>query len=153
MSSRAPTLSFKDLSRAFFSELARRLADPVIMSSLFAALLVLLGFAAILLSWKGAAATLAVAIQSAYVTSGALAGLGLIALGVGILHVQGSRWLDARERAELDDFVKEARRLLATVHSLRSKGYDRRTITSLVKAKPKKLAPMSSASGKNQTPG
>jgi len=153
VSTPAGTPSFKDLSRAFFSELGRRLVDPIVMSSLFAGLFVVMGFAAIALSWRGAAATLVVGIQMAYVTSGALAGLGLIAMGLGMLHIQGSRVLEARERAELDNFVKETRRLLATVHSLRSKGYDRRRITSLVRAKPKKLAPINNNNGKNQTAG
>lgn len=154
MSSPAPVpTSFKELSKAFFAELGRRLVDPFVMSCLVAGALVLGGFVGIALSWKGAAHTLFVPIQVAYVASGAFAGLGLIVIGIGILHVQGSRLLEARERAELARFVSESRRLLTVVHSLRAKGYDRRRITSLVRANPKKLAPITNASGTNQTPG
>ncbi|MFN2595089.1 MAG: hypothetical protein ABR579_09410 [Actinomycetota bacterium] len=154
MSTPAPVpTNFRDLARAFFSELGRRLVDPLVMSCLVAAGLVLAGFAGIAFAWKGASATLFVPIQMAYVASGAIGGVGLIVLGLGILHVQGSRLLEARERAELQNFVRESRRLLTVLHSLRTKGYDRRRITSLVSAKPKKPAPITSASGTNQIPG
>ncbi|MDQ3878291.1 MAG: hypothetical protein M3290_08095 [Actinomycetota bacterium] len=145
--------SFRDLTRAFFSELGRRLVDPLVMSCLVAAGLVLAGFAGIAFAWKGASATLFVPIQMAYVASGAIGGIGMIVLGLGVLHVQGSRVLEARERAQLRDFASESRRFLNALHSLRAKGYDRRTITSLVRAKPKKLAPITIARGTNQTPG
>lgn len=145
--------TLKDLTRAFFSELGRRLVDPFVASCLVAGGLVVAGFGAIALGWKGASATLFVPIQLAYIASGAVAGLALIVLGLGILHVQGSRWLEARERAELAGLVTETRRFLTVIHSLRSKGYDRRRITSLVRANPKKLAPINNASGTTQTPG
>lgn len=145
--------SFSELARAFFTELGRRLVDPLVMSCLVATGLVLAGFGGIALAWKGAAATLFVPIQMAYVASGAIGGLALIVLGLGVLHVQGSRILEARERAELQNLISETRRFLSTLHSLRLKGYDRRMITSLVRANPKNPAPTTITSGTNQIPG
>src|SRR3712207_6161368 len=73
-----------------FEGMRRGAADAVIMSSFVSILLILAGFGSFWLAWKGAAATLAVGIQLAYVTSGGLSGFALIAAGLGIMYVQMS---------------------------------------------------------------
>lgn len=83
-----------------FEGMRRARADAVIMSSFVSLLLVLAGFGSFWLAWKGAAATLSVGVQIAFLTSGGLSGFALIAAGLGIMYVQMSRHLEAREDRE-----------------------------------------------------
>lgn len=113
--------SFKELSKAFFSELWSRLRDPLVLSVIVGAALVVAGFVVIGLAWRGAAATLHVGIQLPYVVSGGLGGLALVFLGVGVLHIQGSRWLAAKERGHMERVRGKAASLLEAA-SLARKG-------------------------------
>jgi uncharacterized membrane protein len=80
-----------------FTGVRRASGDPIIMSSFLGMLLVLGGFGAFFLAWKGSAATLVVPIQLAYLISGGVTGFALIGAGLGIMYVQMSRHLEARE--------------------------------------------------------
>jgi uncharacterized membrane protein len=75
----------------------RASSDPVIMSVFVSILLILAGFGAFFLGWKGSAATLAVGVQMAFLVSGGAAGFALVGAGLGIAYVQMSRHLEARE--------------------------------------------------------
>lgn len=98
-----------------FKGFGRAANDSLIMSSFVAALLVLAGFGAFYLSWRAAAATLAVSIQLTYVFSGGVSGLALIAAGSGILYVQMSRHLAAREDREWERMLDKSLDLLAAL--------------------------------------
>jgi uncharacterized membrane protein len=80
-----------------FTGIRRASADPIIASVFVSMLLIAGGFVAFILAWKGAAATLAVSIQIAFIVSGGLSGFALIGAGLGIMLIQMSRHLDARE--------------------------------------------------------
>lgn len=115
-----------------FEGLRRAVADGVIMSVFLSFVLVLAGFGGFFLAWRGAADTLAVGVQLAYLISGGMGGFALIAGGMGIMYVQMSRHLAAREDREwaivLDralGILKEirtsgrlGRRAIATQHDL-----------------------------------
>jgi hypothetical protein len=80
----------------------RSLGDAFTRSVVLALSLIVGGFVAIGLGWKGAAASLIVAEQLPYLLSGGVGGLALIVTGSGILTVQANRYWNARERARLD---------------------------------------------------
>lgn len=146
--------SLQTLARDFLTEFGRRVAEPIVISVGFATLLVLAGFVAIGLSWKGAAATLLVPVQMAYFVSGSLGGIALILLGTGVLHTQGLRWIEARQRLEIERTVREAERLLREIHALRVVGEgDPRKTMGLVSEEPKKPAPNKINKGSHHTPG
>ena len=52
--------------------------DPIMASALVAGALVVAGFAAMVLAWRGAAATLDVPVQVPYLVSGGIGGLALL---------------------------------------------------------------------------
>lgn len=127
--------SFRQATRAFltyldehtpfevFGGLARRvarrigtrlrfLADPFVLSMIVGAALVVGGVVLIGLAWRGAAAQLNVALQMAHLVSGGLGGLAVVLLGVGVLHIQGSRRLAAKERAQMERATNKAALLL-----------------------------------------
>jgi hypothetical protein len=81
-----------------------------------AAVLVVAGFVAIVISWRGAAATASIALQMPFVVSGAFAGLGLVVFGATLAHIELTRRLAAEEEAALRTIVDSAAR---TVISLR----------------------------------
>jgi hypothetical protein len=88
----------------------RRLSDdPIAISCWIAVLLIALAFVAFLSAWKGASGTVRVDVQVAYLASGGLGGLALLVAGSALLTIQLSRWLAARERAELDAVLEAAR--------------------------------------------
>ena len=82
--------------------------DPVTVSMWVAAGLVLAGFVAIALGWRGAAATLDVPVQVPYLVSGGLAGLALILGGVVLVLVQLGRREAADERELVAGVLAEA---------------------------------------------
>lgn len=67
------------------------------------------GFAAIALSWRGAAALLAIPLQLPYAVSGGAGGLALIVFGVGVGYVHVLRVAAATE----EDAIGEIERTLA----------------------------------------
>ncbi len=82
-----------------FEGLRRAAADGILASALLSSMLILAGFGGFFLAWRGAASTLAVGVQLSYLVSGGVGGFALIAGGMGILYVQMSRHLAAREDA------------------------------------------------------
>jgi len=89
-------------------EIARTLRDPFRRSILFSIVLIVAGFVAILLGWKGAARSILVVEQLPYLISGGAGGLALILTGAGLLSVQVTRYWNARERRLLDLVVARA---------------------------------------------
>jgi hypothetical protein len=88
---------------------ARRLTgDPFRRSIIISIALVLGGFVAIGLAWRGAARSLIVAEQLPFLVSGGVGGLALITAGAGVLAVQSSRYWNARERKQLDRLISLA---------------------------------------------
>lgn len=73
---------------------------PVLVSLVWAVTLLLGGFAAIYLTWRSMSATIAVGAQLEYLVVGGAGGLALIGAGTGIMYVQTSRYLSAREGRE-----------------------------------------------------
>lgn len=100
-----------------FTGVRRASADPVIMAAFVGMLLIATGFGAFFLAWKGSAATLVVSIQLAYLISGGISGFALVAAGLGIMYVQMSRHLDAREDFGWSIVLDRAIVLLATLKS------------------------------------
>jgi len=82
--------------------------DPFRRSIIISIALILGGFVAIGLAWRGAARSLIVAEQLPFLVSGGVGGLALIAAGAGVLAVQSSRYWNARERKQLDRLISLA---------------------------------------------
>lgn len=68
---------------------------------------ILLGFAAIGIGWVGAAASLFVPTQMAYVVSGSLTGIALIGTGAAVLNAQANRIVSADRSHELDRIIDD----------------------------------------------
>jgi hypothetical protein len=83
-----------------YEGLRRAVAEGIFLSAFVASLLVLAGFGAFFLAWRGAAATLVVGVQIPYLLSGGATGFALIGGGMGLIYIQMSRHLGAREDAE-----------------------------------------------------
>jgi TRAP-type C4-dicarboxylate transport system permease small subunit len=98
-----------------FREVRRTLVDRFVMSCVAAALITIGGFIAFYLAWKGAAATLVVAVQIAYLISGGFAGLALVATGVGIFYIQVARRIDVTEELEVEAVLDRATALLNAI--------------------------------------
>jgi uncharacterized membrane protein len=98
-----------------FAGLRVAMADPAIMSVFVSMLLVVAGFGAFLLAWKGSSETLFVPIQIAYLVSGGLSGFALVLAGAGIMYIQMSRHIDAREDYAWSIVLDRALGLLASV--------------------------------------
>ena len=113
----------------------RRLAgDPFTRSIAISILLVVAGFVAIWLGYRGAARSLIVAEQIPFLFSGGLGGVALIVAGAGVFAVQSSRYWDARERVLLDAIV---RRSPAAVEALLAQEENAPGSSSRVSAPPK----------------
>ena len=92
-------------------------ADRFSTSCFFAFMLIAAGFGAFFLAWKGAANTLVVSFQLAYLTSGGLTGLALLGIGTGVLYLQTSRRLAAHEDKEWAIVSDRALGILARLKS------------------------------------
>ena len=90
-----------------------RLRDPFAASVGVLVVLALVGLVGVGVAWKGAAATLVVALQLPYITSGAIGGLSLLGFALGLVLVQARRRDEAVRRAEFDRVVRAAADLLA----------------------------------------
>lgn len=74
------------------------------------AAIVVAGFAAIALSWRGAAGLLAVPLQVPYAVSGGAGGLALIVFGVGVAYVHLLRVAAATESEMIDELDRKLAR-------------------------------------------
>jgi hypothetical protein len=93
--------------------------DPFVASVAVLAALAVIGLLGVAVAWKGAAATLVVALQLPYIVSGALGGLALLGFSLGLVLVQARRRDEARRRAELDRVVRAAAEVLAAARQAR----------------------------------
>ena len=93
----------------------RALRDPFIVSVVILVALAAGGLAGVGIGWRGAAASLNVAVQLPYIVSGALGGLTIVGFSSGLLLVQLRRREEARRRAEFQRVVESAVDLLASV--------------------------------------
>ena len=115
-------------------ERAREFAgDPFRRSIIISIALMVGGFVAIGLAWRGAARSLIVAEQLPFLVSGAVGGIALIAAGAGVLAVQSSRYWNARERKQLDRLIS----LTSADDRADDQRRSARGSTSRVKAPPK----------------
>ena len=96
-----------------------RLRDPFVASVAVLVVLCLVGLVGVGVAWKGAAATLVVALQLPYIVSGAMGGLALLGFALGLVLVQTRRRNEARRRAEFDRVVRAAADLLAAARESR----------------------------------
>lgn len=96
-----------------------RLADPRVSALVVLGALGVPGLMALVLAWRGAAATVNVATQVAFVVSGGIGGLGLMGFAFGVAVIQNRRFVEARRRAEWDGAIQAATALLATVREAR----------------------------------
>jgi hypothetical protein len=87
--------------------------DPFVVSVALLVTLAVTGLVGVGVAWKGAAASLVVAFQLPYITSGAMGGLALTGFAAGLLLVQVRRRAEARRRADFDRVVRAAADLLA----------------------------------------
>jgi len=123
--------------------------DAIMASALVAGALVVAGFAAMALAWRGAAATLDVPVQVPYLVSGGIGGLALLIAAATIVDVQVGRHLAARERAAFDAVVAEMRdRVRAGQIEILGSNSD---AGSAVSADPKNQTKTSRASGSTNT--
>lgn len=84
-------------------------------ATVWAVVLVVLGFVLIGLGWRGAAATLFVPTQLAYSVSGGLVGLALIGAGSAIAHSQLSRVVEADAHHEVGRLIQQTSELLEAI--------------------------------------
>lgn len=122
----APRLSERDLKiaqdPAFAKaiELVRFWRDPATAALLPLSLIAIGGFVAIAFGWRAAARTVAVPLQTPALISGGFGGLALVAIACLVGSIHFSRGDAARERAEIDDLIQEARSLLDVAPQLRA---------------------------------
>lgn len=81
-------------------------------TTVYAILLILIGFGLMALGWRGAAATLFIPTQVAYAVSGGLAGLGLIGTGAALLNIQADRIATAERSHRLDGVIRDTATVL-----------------------------------------
>lgn len=93
----------------------RAFRDPFAVSVGLLVLLAVAGFAGVVAAWRGAAASLDVAVQLPYIVSGAVGGLAGVGFSVGLLLIQIRRREEARRRAEMQRVVEAAAEVLAAV--------------------------------------
>ena len=93
--------------------------DPFVASLMVLGVLVLTAFVGLGVAWKGAAATLVVALQLPYIVSGALGGLALLGFALGLVLIQARRREEAVRRAEFDRVVRAAADVLAAARDAR----------------------------------
>ena len=95
--------------------LRRAARDPFAVSVALLVALAVGGLVGVGVGWRGAAASLDVAVQMPYIVSGALGGLSLLGFAGGLLLIQFRRRNEARRRAELQRVVTAAADVLAAV--------------------------------------
>lgn len=100
-------------------QLRRALSHPVVSVGAVLVLLAIGGFVAILLGWRGAAATTAVPFQVPYLLSGGVVGLALVVLALGLLDTHLNRALAAAQRQQREELLREAVAMLAAVPARR----------------------------------
>jgi hypothetical protein len=93
------------------------LRDPFVASVAVLVVLAVAGLVGVGVAWKGAAATLVVALQLPYLVSGAMGGLALLGFALGLVMIQFRRRVEARRRAEFDGVVRAAADLLAVARA------------------------------------
>ena len=93
--------------------------DPATPSLLLFAALTVGGFVAIGIGWQVAARTLFVPAQIPALVSGAMGGLAMILLGVGLISIQSGRRLAAIERQLTETLLDEAALLVQAATGLR----------------------------------
>ena len=113
----------------------RRSGDPVLVTAVVSAVLVVGGFVALLLGWRGAADTLSVPLQLPYLVSGGLGGTALIALGLALANLTASRRETARELAKLQQLVDEAARALDAAELRRARRREAATASAPMRAR------------------
>ena len=86
--------------------------DPAAPSLALFAGFVVTGFVAIVIGWRVTARTVFVGQQVPALVSGAVGGVVLVAIGVGLFSIQTSRRLGAAERLEEELLLDEAHALL-----------------------------------------
>jgi hypothetical protein len=102
------------------TRLRRGLGDPLAVSVGVLILLAAGGLVGVAVGWKGAAASLIVAVQLPYIVSGVMGGLALLGFALGLLLVQARRHAEAQRRAEFDRVVEAAAGLLAVTRAARA---------------------------------
>ena len=93
--------------------MTRTRRDPVFVTLVVGIVLVVGGFLAFILGWRGAAGTLSVPLQLPYLVSGGIGGIALVAMGLALVNLASARRETARELAKLQSLVDEAARVLA----------------------------------------
>lgn len=101
--------------------LVRLLRDPALPGLLLMSAMVLIGFGALYLGWRGAARTVYVALQVPHIASAAIGGLALIGLGVALFNLQMDRRYVAREQELTDEILDEVAAVVALAPELHRK--------------------------------
>ena len=99
----------------------RFVRDPAFPGVALLAIVMLAGFAVVLLAWSGAARTLFVALQVPHLVSGGLGGLALIGLGAALMDIQLGRRDAAREQRLTDGVIDEVVELMGLAPALRAR--------------------------------
>jgi hypothetical protein len=97
----------------------KALRDPFVASMAVLVALVLTALVGLGVAWKGAAATLVVALQLPNIVAGAVGGLALLGFALGLVLVQARRRDEAVRRAEFDRVVRAAADVLAAARDAR----------------------------------
>lgn len=105
--------------------LARAARNPLLPGMLCLIGLVVLGFAALALAWRGAAGAGPVPLQTPHLVSGGLTGVALVAVGAGLSAVHAERRDRAIARHEMDKFLGEVAALACSVAIRRSISIER----------------------------
>lgn len=102
------------------TSLWRAVRDPFVASVAVLVGMAAGGFVGIATGWRGAAASLDVAVQLPYIVSGVLGGLSVIGFSAGLVLIQLRRREEARRRADVQRVVEAAAELLGSVRGRRS---------------------------------
>lgn len=95
----------------------RFLRDEFQVSMAVLGALMVAGFVAIAIGWRGVAGSLVVAVQLPYAVSGVFGGIAVIGFAAGLMSLQLSRRREAEERAEFARLVSASANLLAAVRA------------------------------------
>lgn len=95
------------------NELWKVLRDPRVTTTLVLSVVVVVGFALVVLGYRGAAALLFVPFQVPYLVSGGVIGLALVGSGLALLGVHLDRTEAAEERRAVAALQRDVLRLLA----------------------------------------